>query len=120
VREPGPDHPISIAPVSGRVVVRFGGAPVISTRDALELREAGYPPVLYLAREPAEMSCFEPSERRSRCPYKGEARYFSLRAGAAFAPDAVWSYEAPSPSVAAIAGRLAFYPEQVTIEIAPE
>ncbi|RXF68248.1 DUF427 domain-containing protein [Hansschlegelia zhihuaiae] len=118
--EPGPGHPITIAPVPGRVVVRYAGTAVLSTRDALELRESSYPPVLYLPREDAEMGYFEPSEKRTRCPYKGEASYFSLRAGGAHAPDAVWSYEAPYPAVAEIAGRLAFYSDRVTIEIAPE
>lgn len=120
MREPGPDHPITIEPVAGRVVVRYAGTVVASSRDVLELREANYPPVLYIAREHAEMSSFEPSGKRTTCPYKGEASYFGLRVGGAHAPDAVWSYEAPYPAVAAIAGRLAFYPDRVTFEIAPE
>jgi uncharacterized protein (DUF427 family) len=120
MREPDPDHPIAITPVAGRVVVRFAGTVVASTRDALELREAAYPPVLYLPREHAEMGYFEPSEKRTRCPYKGEAGYFSLRAGGAHAPDAVWTYETPYPAVAEIGGRLAFYPDHVVVEVAPE
>jgi len=31
----------------------------------------------------------------------------------------VWSYEAPYPAVAAIAGHLAFYPDKVEIEELP-
>lgn len=120
MREPGPDHPITISPVAGRVVVRYAGAVILSTRDVLELREADYPPALYFEREHAEMGYFEPSDTRTHCPYKGDASYFSLRSGGSHAPDAVWSYEAPYPAVAEIAGRLAFYPDRVTIEIAPE
>lgn len=120
MREPSADHPIVIEPVAGRVVIRYAGMVILQTRDALELREASYPPVLYLPREHAEMGVFEPSARRTTCPYKGEASYFSLRAAGAYAPDAVWCYEAPYPAVAAIAGRLAFYPDRVTIEIAAE
>lgn len=120
MREPGLDHPITIEPLAGRVVVRFAGTVIASTRDAVELCEASYPPVIYVPREHAEMGYFEPSEKTTTCPYKGEASYFGLRAGATFAPDAVWSYEAPYPAVAAIAGLLAFYLDRVSIEIAPE
>lgn len=117
---PGPDHPIAISPVAGRVVIRFAGVVILSTRDALELTEASYPPVFYLPREHAEMGFFEPSGKKTSCPYKGEASYFSLRAGGIYTPDAVWSYAAPYPAVAAIAGRLAFYPQHVQVEISPE
>ncbi|HVI30032.1 DUF427 domain-containing protein [Hansschlegelia sp.] len=117
MREPGPAHPITISPVTGRVVVRFGGAVILVTRDALELREANYLPVLYMPREQAEMTYFEPSSKRTTCPYKGEASYFGLRIGISHAPDAVWTYENPYPAVDAIRGRLAFYPERVSIEV---
>lgn len=120
MREPGPGHPITITPVAGRVVVRFGGVVVLTTRDAVELREASYPPVLYLPREDAEPGYFEASGKTTHCPYKGDASYLSLRSGARHAADAVWSYEAPCPAVAAIAGRLAFYPDRVSVEIAAE
>jgi len=120
MRQPGPAHPITISPVAGRVVVRFGGTVILTTREALELREADYPPVLYLPRENAEMTYFEPSPRRTTCPYKGEASYFGLRIGSSHAPDAVWTYETPYPAVDEIRGRLAFYPERVTIEVAPD
>lgn len=120
MREPGAGHPISVAPFAGRVIVRFAGTVILTTCDALELREANYPPVLYLPRRHAELGYFEPSEKKTHCPYKGDASYYSLRAGGVFAPDAVWSYPAPYPAVAPIAGRLAFYPERVSFEIAPE
>ena len=102
---------ISITPVSGRVVVRWRGAAVVDTRQALELREGSYPPVLYVPRADADMSAFTPTPRHTTCPYKGEASYFSLGEDA----NVVWSYETPKPEVAAIAGHLAFYPDKVEI-----
>jgi uncharacterized protein (DUF427 family) len=42
---PGPDHPISIGANPSRVVVTVGGKVIADTRDALTLREAGYPAV---------------------------------------------------------------------------
>jgi uncharacterized protein (DUF427 family) len=109
------NHPIAIAPAEGRVVVRWRGLTVADTRRALELREASYPSVLYVPRDDAEMRHFAPSAKATTCPYKGQASYFSLRDGDASAVDAVWSYEAPKPGVAAIKDHLAFYPDQVEI-----
>ena len=113
---PGPDHPISITPHPGRVRVRLGDAVVADTTAALALKEATYPTVFYVPRVDADMSAFERTDRSTHCPYKGDASYFSLRAGDRMAENAVWSYEDPFPAMAPIAGHLAFYPNKVTIE----
>lgn len=113
MREPGPDHPITIAPHPGRVRVRLGGIVIAETGSALTLKEGRYPPVLYIPRADARMEHFRPSARRTHCPYKGDAAYFSLQVGDVVRPDAVWSYEDPFPAVAAITGHLAFYPDRV-------
>jgi len=109
------NHPIVVAPASGRVVVRWRGRQAANTRRALELREASYPPVLYIPREDADMRLFEPSAHETTCPYKGQASYFTLHDGDEVDANAVWSYEAPKPGVAAIKGHLAFYPDRVEI-----
>jgi uncharacterized protein (DUF427 family) len=116
MKEPGPDHPITIERDPRRLRVLFLGTPVAETDHALLLRESSYPPVVYVPREDADMSRFEPSARHTHCPYKGDASYFTLTAGRAAAQDAVWSYEQPFPAVAAIKDHLAFYPQHVTIE----
>lgn len=115
MKTPGPDHPITIAPHPGRVVVRFAGKVVADTTAALDLREASYPAVLYLPRGDADLAAFGRTTRSTHCPYKGDASYFNLSADGGDAENAVWSYEQPYPAVASIAGHLAFYPEKVTI-----
>lgn len=115
MKEPGPDHPITITPFAGRVRVFADDALLVDTSHALSLAEADYPPVLYVPRGDAHMASLTPSDHRTTCPYKGEARYFDI----AGAPDAVWSYERPHSAVAAIAGYLAFYPDKVRIERLP-
>ena len=111
-----PSHPIAISPVSGRVRVLFHGEVVVDTTAALELREATYPAVLYLPRADARIEAFELSPRQSRCPHKGQASSYSLRAGGKTASDVVWSYENPLPLVQQIKGHFAFYPQHVTVE----
>jgi len=113
---PGPDHPITIVPAKGRVLVRFKGEIVADTEAALELTEATYAPVLYIPRGDARLERFARTAHSTHCPYKGDASYFSLTAGEQRAENAVWSYETPYPAMAAIAEHLAFYPNQVTIE----
>jgi uncharacterized protein (DUF427 family) len=110
---------IEIAPVSGRVVVRWRGHVVVDTARALELREGGYPPVLYLPREDADMRLLRDSPRHTTCPHKGVASYLSLTDETLSDDNAVWSYETPKPQVDAIAGRLAFYPDKVEISRNP-
>jgi uncharacterized protein (DUF427 family) len=112
---PGPDHPISIEPVSDHVSVRYQGALVADTRRALELREADYPPVLYIPWADVSAEHYERSDHHTHCPYKGDASYFTLVAGGVRAENAVWSYQTPYPAMARIAGHVAFYPSKVDI-----
>ena len=117
VRIPGPDHPITIEPTPAHVVIRLGDQIVADTRDALTLREANYPPVQYIARADVDMALLEASTHQTYCPYKGDASYLSVRGGDETLANKVWSYEHPYDAVAAIADRLAFYPDRFTITV---
>ena len=108
---------IAINPAPSRVRILWHGHVIADSTAALELREGSYAPTFYVPRGDVDMSLLQPSARRSRCPHKGEASYFSLAsADGGEARDAVWSYEQPLAAAAAIAGHLAFYPDKVTIE----
>ena len=50
IKIPGPNHPITVEPQGGRVVVTLGGKTIADTTDALTLREARYPAVQYIPR----------------------------------------------------------------------
>lgn len=109
------DH-IKIRPASGNWSVRAGGAVLGESRNALELIEGDYPPVIYFPRGDIAMAFLDPSETTSTCPYKGEATYYSIVAKSGEIKDAVWSYENPKPEVAQIKGYLAFYTNKVAVE----
>jgi len=113
------NHPITIVPAEGRIVVRWRGREIVDTTHALELKEHVYPSVVYVPRADADMSVFERSPRETKCPYKGTANYFSLRSGADLDANAVWTYETPISGVAAIKEYLAFYPDKVEITRTP-
>jgi uncharacterized protein (DUF427 family) len=118
IKIPGPDHPITIERNLKRVVISVGGTVLADSRDALILREAGYPAVQDIPRKDVDMTLLARTDRTTYCPYKGDAAYFSIPAGGERSIDAVWTYESPYAAVAGIKDHLAFYPDRVdTIEI---
>jgi uncharacterized protein (DUF427 family) len=113
LKNPGPDHPISIQRNPARVVVSVAGRVIADTRGALTLREADYPVVQYIPREDVNFSQLERTDHATYCPYKGECSYYSIPAGGEKSVNAVWTYEDPYPAVAQIKGYVAFYPDKV-------
>jgi uncharacterized protein (DUF427 family) len=105
-----PDYRIATQPAGVRVQVKFKGDLIADTRDAVELREGDYPAVYYLPRKDVRMDRLVRSSRRTYCPFKGTASYYSLKNGP---EDAVWSYEEPYDEMGVIKERLAFYPDKV-------
>lgn len=115
IRQPGPDHPIRLEP-GHTVSVRSGDDVIAARADAILLFEARYPAVAYIARDAVPADRLSPSDTRTWCPYKGEARYFNLiTVEGETLPDAIWSYDTPAPAVSDIASRLAFYPDKVEV-----
>ena len=119
VRIPGPDHPITITPQGGRVIVSVDGRVIADSREALTLQESTYPAVQYIPRKDVDMAALVRTELSTYCPYKGDAAYYSLTDVGASGTDAVWTYEAPYDAVAAIKDHLAFYPDRVEIRVEP-
>jgi uncharacterized protein (DUF427 family) len=113
IKIPGPDHPITISPVEGKVSVTVAGRIVAESTRALRLEETGYPPVYYLPRSDADMSLLVRSTHYTYCPYKGDCSYYSIPIGGSRSENAVWTYERPHEAVAIIREYLAFYPSRV-------
>jgi uncharacterized protein (DUF427 family) len=112
---PGPDHPITIEPSSSRVVITLDGEVLADTRDALTLREARYPAVLYIPRTDVNMRRLKRSSHATYCSFKGDCAYYDLPGGGEHAANAVWTYERPFDAVADIKDHLAFYADRVVI-----
>jgi uncharacterized protein (DUF427 family) len=113
MKVPGHDHPISIAPSASQVVVTVAGTQIANSRNALVLKEATYPPILYIPRNDADMSLLSRTPHSTYCPYKGDCSYFSIPIGGTKSINAVWTYEHPYAAVAEIQGHLAFYADRV-------
>ncbi len=113
VRIPGPDHPITITPQAGRVVVTVAGRVIADTRRRPDAHR-GFVPAgpVHSARRRGYVS-IDAHPARQPLPYKGDAAYYNIPAGGTRTDNAVWTYESPHQAVAQIAGHLAFYPDRV-------
>ena len=110
--EPDRVHSIEIEPSPGRARILAGDTVIADTERALLLHETGHPVRAYIPREDIAAP-IEPSDKRTFCPFKGDASHWNV----AGVENAAWSYEEPKAEVDAIRGRLAFYPDRVTVEI---
>ena len=119
VREPSPDHPITVEPTGRHVTVRVNGEVVAESDNALTLQESTYPAVQYLPLDDVVQSVLSSSDTTTYCPYKGDATYFNVTtASGDTVDDAIWTYASPYPAVATIAGHVAFYPDKAEITVA--
>ncbi len=113
IKQPGPDHPITIELTQARVIVKVAGRIVAHTQDAVTLSEADYATVQYIPFGDVDRSLLEPTHHTTYCPYKGDCSYYSVPAGGDRSVNAVWTYGSPFSAVAEIKDRVAFYPDRV-------
>ena len=102
------DH-IRIRPAEGTWVVRAGGAVIGETDDALELTEGNFPYVIYFPRGDIAMEFLDPSDKVTARDNRGDVTHYSIVTKSTVLENAAWSYEDPSPDVAAIKDHIAFY-----------
>jgi uncharacterized protein (DUF427 family) len=95
--------------------VQAAGITIARSRDALELSESGYPPVIYVPRQDVTFDMLEASDKTTYCPFKGRARYWSIHVDDAFIENAVWGYDQPYDEVASIQDHVAFYLDKVDV-----
>jgi len=116
--EPAPpsDAPIlhPLIPFSGlsdrSVRIELDGDVIAESARATFVYETRLPTRFYLPREDVSVA-LQASARRTYCPYKGEASYWSLDGS----DDVAWSYEQPLPDMVAITGLVAFWDERVDV-----
>jgi len=104
---------VDVVRSSRPVRVVLGGETVAETRQARFLFETRLPTRYYIPHEDVRMDLLVPSDKVTRCPYKGQAHYWSARIGDQVFPDIVWSYPEPILECPKIKGHLSFFNEQV-------
>lgn len=86
---------------------------VAESRNPVLLFETGLPVRYYIPKTEVRLDLLEPSQHLTRCPYKGEAHYYSVKIGDRYAENIAWYYRYPTAESLKIASLIAFYDEQV-------
>lgn len=115
-----PQTRIDILPSSRRVRVEIDGETVADTTNAFFLHETGLPVRYYLPKTDVRMDLLVPTDKSTACPYKGTARYWSVKVHGETFDDIVWGYDAPLPESARILGLVSFYNEKVDTYVGEE
>jgi uncharacterized protein (DUF427 family) len=111
-----PDYRVDLEPSATRVRVKIGDTTLADSTRTLIVRETKHDPVVYFPREDVRFDLLERTSHETFCPFKGEASYWSIRAGDRVEENSVWSYEDPFEPVAGLKDYIAFYPQRVEWE----
>jgi uncharacterized protein (DUF427 family) len=112
-----PFHRVDVHESTRPVVVRAHGREIARTERPKLLFETGLPRRIYVSRADVAPGVLAASDKRTRCPYKGEATYWSLEADGRRIGDAAWSYETPLPEAIAVTAHVSFDAEGVEVEV---
>jgi uncharacterized protein (DUF427 family) len=63
----------------------------------------------YFPMGAVNMDLLVPSDKKTHCPWKGVASYYSISAGGELNTDACWYYPEPSEAAKNIQGHVAFW-----------
>ena len=78
---------------------------LLAESEAIETIEGN----TYFPEEAVKRQFLRPSSTTSSCPWKGQARYYTLLVDGQENPDAAWYYPDPKPAARKIKGYVAFW-----------
>lgn len=102
------------------VVIYAGDVLLARAEHSIRALETGSPPAFYLPPEAFDSPRLQPSDHRTFCEWKGEARYFDVVTPEKTFEAAVWCYPEPLEGAEMIAGWLSCYPEQLSCFVGGE
>ncbi|HWF53665.1 MAG TPA: DUF427 domain-containing protein [Solirubrobacteraceae bacterium] len=107
---PPPGRALYLDPSPKRIRVMLGGETIADSRRAFLLHESGHMVLYYFPPEDVRSEFLEPTEHHSHCPKKGDASYYTLRAGDRVVENGAWYYPTPLEHAPdGFAGLVAFY-----------
>ena len=112
-----PYHRVDVRPSSRHVEIFAGDELIAETHRPLVLAETGLPLRFYLSPDEVKVP-LEPTATSTHCPYKGDARYWTLRLGdGRELTDAAWGYDEPLPESSRIAGKVSLLHDDLRIVV---
>lgn len=112
-----PDYKVEEKHLDERIQVAAGDEVIAESESAVEVDEDNHPPRFYIPRDDVHMEHLEPSNTRTKCPFKGEASYFNLTVNGRIIQDAAWTYDNPYEEHSALKGLIAFHDDNPGIEV---
>jgi uncharacterized protein (DUF427 family) len=109
-----PDYRVDLLRRRNRATARHDGRVLADTTAPLLVDEQDHGLVFYFPEADVHFDLLVPTDDQSRCPYKGDARYWRLADGT---EPVAWGYPEPYPQVEGIRGHVAFYQDRVEIGI---
>jgi uncharacterized protein (DUF427 family) len=106
---PPPGKSLYLEPTPKRLRVEVGGVTIADSRRAVMLHESGQQPIFYFPPQHVRADVLKDSDRHTHCPKKGDASYYTIRAGGEEVKDGAWYYPDPLPGAPPIKDLIAFY-----------
>jgi uncharacterized protein (DUF427 family) len=97
------------------VQIAVAGETVADTRRPTLVFETGHPVRYYIPLDDIRRDLLVESDTGSRCPYKGIASYWSVKAGGKIYRDLAWSYRDPIAECPKIKGLVCFFQEREAV-----
>ena len=110
-----PRHYMRLRPITSHIRVLRQGQVLAETDKAVRMIEVArdvYDPVTYVPIADISSALSPVPNKTTHCPLKGDAHYFSVAGEDPIA----WTYDEPLPFAQELAGLVAFYADQVTVE----
>ncbi len=112
-----PYHRVDVLESTRHVRIAIDGQTVADTTHPRLLFETGHPTRYYIPRQDVRVDLLAATDTHTRCPYKGEASYWTAKVGATELPNIVWSYLDPIAECPRIKGYLCFFNEKVDVHV---
>lgn len=107
-----PNHRVELSAPDQSVEVTLSGAVIARTSGAIRLDESRYPARYYIPQADIDMTALTPVDHATHCPFKGDARYWTVSAGGETVENGAWAYDDPFDECAPLKGYIAFYGEK--------
>jgi uncharacterized protein (DUF427 family) len=110
-----PHKRVDAVPSARQVRVELDGVTVAESSETVAVFETFLPTRWYFPAMHVRDELLVPTESVSRCPYKGTARWWSVRTPEADHKDVAWSYPETVVEMPRLAGLVAFLNERVDL-----
>ena len=100
---------LTLEPCDMRIRGEFGDERIVDSDRVLVMHETRLAAVYYFPRDDVRMDLMEKTGHRTHCPFKGNASYWTLKAGGKAARNVAWGYEEPYDEAEGVRDYVAFF-----------